>query len=74
MFIICKNEDPILICPPETDESFALKIAEHLQEEIGLQTGLASSVYYFVHEIKLVSQQLIEQLKLENENGSEETN
>lgn len=69
-FIISKNNFPVLICPPDIDIDFARKIVEHLQEKCGPQLGLASSVHYHVQEIAVVPQELIEQLKLENENGN----
>ncbi len=74
MFIICKNDFPFLVCPVGASNYFALKVVEHLRGKLGTQLGLASPIHYHIQEAKIVSQDLIEQLKLENENGINETN
>ena len=74
MFIICNNDFPFLVCPASTGFALAQKIADHLRDECGEQLGLAISTYYHVQRAEIVSQELINQLKLENENGINETN
>ncbi len=74
MFIICKNDFPFLVCPHETGFILARKIVEYYQKKCGQQLGLASPTHYHLHSVSVVTQMLIEQLKLEIENGINKTN
>lgn len=73
MYVICKNDFPFLVCPGGLHPFFVKKIVRHLQEKCGEQLGLVSPTYYHELDVSVVTQQLIEQIKLENENGIEET-
>jgi len=70
MFIVCKNDFPFLVCPASTGSVLARKIVKHLREQCGEQLGLASPIHYHLQIAEIVSQELINQLKSENENGS----